>query len=253
MFPEERRANIVDVLSRYGSRSVSDLAKDLEVSEVTVRQDLDLLEKQKVLRRTHGGAILNSKVSFEPVFQFETNDFKEEKIKIGLAAIEFVSDGDTLILDSGTTILELARNLKYRKNLTVLTNSLNVAMILEDYQDINILVTGGTLSPKQHCLVNPFARFILEKIHADIAFLSVSGIVAEHGISSINIAEAEIKNCFIQCARRSIILADSSKIGNISLAKIADVDEINHLITDKNADPVEITLLKDKGLNIQLV
>ncbi|MBN1412685.1 MAG: DeoR/GlpR transcriptional regulator [Spirochaetales bacterium] len=253
MFPEERRTYLLEILGRHGSRSVADLAKDLDVSEVTVRQDLDLLEKQKILRRTHGGAILNTKMGFEPVITDESDTFLEEKKRIGRAAIDLISDGDTIILDASSTVLELARNLSLKKNLTVITNSLNIALLLEEQPDISVIVTGGSLKSGYHSLVNPYARFILNQLHADIAMIGVSGIVAEYGITSANIADAEMKNLFINSSRRCVVLADSSKIGNVSLARIADLSELDILITDKKADPVEVTLLKEKNLAVQLV
>jgi DeoR/GlpR family transcriptional regulator of sugar metabolism len=253
MFPEERRTTLLEILGRFGSRSVSDLAKDLDVSEVTVRQDLDILEKQKILRRTHGGAILNTKMGFEPAAAPETDAFAEEKARIGRAAIDLISDGDTIILDSSSTTMEMARHLNNRKNLTVITNAIHIALMLEDFQDINVILTGGTLNLRQHMLVNPYARFILDQVHADMAFIGASGIVAEHGITSSSIPDAEMKTLFIKSSRRCVVLADSSKIGNVSLARIGDLSEIYILVTDKKADPVEVTLLKEKGLTVQLV
>lgn len=250
MFPEERRNTIIDILIKYGSRGVCDLAKDLDVSEVTIRQDLDILQTTKLLRRTHGGAILNSTMGFEepsPV------NFREEKEKIGKAAVDLISDGETIILDAGTTVLELAKNLKTKKKLTIVTNALNTALVLEDYADTTVLLTGGTLRHNFHVLINPFGHFILNQIQVDVAFIGVSGIVAEHGITNANIAEAEMKNLFIKSARKRVVLADASKIGNVALAKIADVSSIDLLITDSQADPVELTLLREKGLKVQVV
>jgi DeoR family transcriptional regulator of aga operon len=253
MFPEERRTAIIDILKRTGRRGVSELAKDLDVSEVTIRQDLDILQGSNVLRRTHGGAILNSTTGFEESYQVETSSFSEEKNRIGRAAAEQISDGQTIILDSGTTVLEITKHLVARKNLTVVTNSLNVAIALDEYPDITVLMTGGTLRHHYRQLVNPYGQFILNQIHADIAFIGVSGIVAEQGITNANIVEAEMKNLFLKVARKRVVLADSSKIGNVALAKIANITDINMLITDNQADPVELTLLREHGLTVQVV
>jgi DeoR family transcriptional regulator of aga operon len=252
MFLEERRGIILDILNKQGRCRVADLAMDLTVSEVTVRQDLDILEKQGLLRRTHGGAILSPKISCERSFQFEETSFREEKERIGRAAAEMVSDGDTIILDVGTTVTEVARNLQTLKGLTVFTNALNIAFLLED-PEITVIVTGGTLRAKQHSLVNPYGRLILEKIHVDLAFIGANGIEAEHGVTNVNIAEAEIKSLFIQAAQRRVVLGDSSKVGNVALAKIAGLDQFDLLITDDQADPDELSRLKDYGLQVQLV
>lgn len=253
MFPEERRSIIIENLNKTGRCRVNDLAQLLNVSEVTVRQDLDLLEKQGLLSRTHGGAILSIKTGFERSFQLEETSFRAEKERIGQAAAELVSDGQTIILDVGTTVTEVARNLMGRKGLTIITNALNIAMLLEDSPEITVMVTGGTLRAKQHSLVNPFAQFILERIQVDLAFIGVSGIEAEHGATNVNVAEAEMKSLFVKAARRRIVLADSGKVGNIALAKVASISEIDLLITDDQADTEELARLTQQGLEVKLV
>ncbi len=253
MFPEERRDYILDILRTRGRIRVNDLARDLGVSEVTIRQDLDLLEKNELLRRTHGGAILSRKISEERPFQLEATSFKEEKERIGKAAAELVTDGDTVFLDVGTTLTEVARCLRGKKRITVITNALNIALLLEEAPDITVIVTGGTLREKQHSLVNPYGSLIINQIHADLALIGATGIEVEHGITNVNIAEAEIKSLFIKNASKSILLCDSSKIGNISLAKVAGLSEIDLLITDHQAEPSEIKRLAEKGLMIKRV
>jgi DeoR family transcriptional regulator of aga operon len=254
MFPEERRQEIVAGLKRDGRCLVADLARRLDVSEVTIRQDLDALEREGVLRRTHGGAILNVKIGLERPFQVEETAHKAEKERIADAAVDLISSGDTLILDVGTTVTAAARKLvEQKKKPTVFTNGLNIAAILEADPEITTIVTGGTLRPKQHSLVNPFAEFILPRIHADLALIGVSGIEADQGVTNVNVAEAEMKALFVRAARRRVVLADASKIGKIALAKFADLSEIDLLITDTSADEEELSALRDKGLEIKVV
>ncbi len=254
MFPEERRREIVAGLKREGRCLVADLARRLEVSEVTIRQDLDALEKEGVLRRTHGGAILNVKIGLERPFQVEETSHRVEKERIAAAAVDLVSSGDTVILDVGTTVPAAARQLvEQKKKPTVFTNGLNIAAILEADPDITTVVTGGTLRPKQHSLVNPFAEFILPRIHADVALIGVSGVEAEHGVTNVNVAAAEMKALFVRAARRRVVLADSSKIGNVALAKFADLHEIDLLITDVGADEENVAAIREKGLEVKLV
>ena len=254
MFPEERRREIVVGLQRDGRCLVAELARRLDVSEVTIRQDLDILEKEGVLQRTHGGAILSLKIGLERPFQVEETSHKAEKERIAAAAVELISSGDTVILDVGTTVTAAARQLvEQKKKPTVFTNGLNIAAILEVDPEITTVVTGGTIRPKQHSLVNPFAGFILPRIHADIALLGVSGIQAEHGVTNVNAAEAEMKALFVRAARRRVVLADSSKIGKVALAKFADLDEIDLLVTDVGADEEEIAAIREKGLEVELV
>ncbi len=253
MFPEERRSFIIDTLNKQGRCLVNDLSKQMEVSEVTIRQDLDALEREGLLRRTHGGAILPFKIGFERPFQAEETSFKTQKEKIAQAAAELVSPGDTLILDVGTTVSELARKLLEHHDLTIFTNALNIATILEANPRINTIVTGGTLRAKQHSLVNPYATMILDKIRADMAFIGIGGIEANHGVTNVNIPEAELKSIFLKSAERRVVLADSSKVGNIGLVKISEIEQIDLLITDKQADAEAIASLRRKGLNIVLV
>ena len=254
MFPEERRREILAGLKREGRCLVAELSRRLEVSEVTIRQDLDILEQEGLLRRTHGGAILNAKIGLERPFQVEETSHKAEKERIAAAAVDLISSGDTLILDVGTTVTAAARKLvEQKKRPTVFTNGLNIAAILESDPEITTVVTGGTLRPKQHSLVNPMAGFILPRIHADLALLGVNGVEAEHGITNVNVAEAEMKALFVSAARRRVVLADSSKIGKIALAKFAELSDIDLLITDEGADREELALLQEKGLEVKVV
>ena len=254
MFPEERRREIVACLRRDGRCLVAELARRLEVSEVTIRQDLDVLEQEGVLQRTHGGAILNVKIGLERPFQVEETSHKAEKERIAAAAADLVSSGDTLILDVGTTVTAAARRLvEQKKRPTVFTNGLNIAAILEADPEITTVVTGGTLRPKQHSLVNPFAEFILPRIHADLALIGVNGIEAEHGVTNVNVAEAEMKALFVRAARRRVVLADSSKVGQIALAKFADLSDIDLLITDGGANEEDVAAIRRKGLEVKLV
>jgi len=254
VFPEERRREIMAILHRDGRCLVAKLSKALEVSEVTIRQDLDQLEKEGLLRRTHGGAIPVAPIAQERPFQVEESSHRAEKERIAEAAVGLISNGDTVILDVGTTVTEAARRLvAQKKTSTVFTNGLNIAAILETDPEITTVVTGGTLRAKQHSLVNPFAQFILDRINADIAFIGISGIEADHGITNVNVAEAEMKALFVKNAHRRVVLADSTKVGKVALAKVADVEDVDILITDRAADQDEIALLRERGLEVILV
>jgi DeoR/GlpR family transcriptional regulator of sugar metabolism len=253
MFAEERRNMILKILQESGSLKVDELARELGVSKVTIRQDLELLKQQGLLYRAHGGAILNSRVGFERPFQVEETSFKAEKERIGKAAAGLIKAGETVILDVGTTVTAAARQLQNYPELTVITNALNIALLFEDSPHINVLVTGGTLRPQQHSLVNPYGKLLLEQIRADVAIIGVNGVSAAYGISNVNVAEAEMKQLFIQAAARRIVLADSGKIGKVGFARFAAISDIDHLITDDQADPEELTKLRKLGLSIQVV
>src|SRR5690554_971391 len=253
MFPEERRKIILEHMNSQGRCRVSELAKDLSVSEVTIRMDLDVLEKKGLLRRTHGGAILSSKTGFERAYQLEEASFKEEKERIGRRAAELVSDGDTIMFDVGTTVMEIARNIMDKRDITVVTNALNVATYLEDYPEITVIVTGGKLRATQHSLINPYATLILQELYADLAFIGASGIDPNYGVTNVNIAEAEMKISFINSSRRRVLVADSSKIGNVARAKVGKLDDFQLFITDNQAAPEQVRLLETAGLPVERV
>jgi DeoR/GlpR family transcriptional regulator of sugar metabolism len=253
MFAEERRNAILQILQQSGRLKVDELSRDLGVSKVTIRQDLEHLEQLGMLLRAHGGAILNNRVSFERPFQMEETAFKQEKERIGKAAAGLIKAGETVILDVGTTVTAAARQLKNHPELTVITNALNIALLFEDSPQIDVLVTGGTLRPQQHSLVNPYGKLLLEQIRADVALIGVNGVSASYGITNANGAEAEMKQLFIRSAARRIVLADSGKIGNIAFARFAGISDIDHLITDEHADQEELDKLREMGLSIQVV
>jgi DeoR family fructose operon transcriptional repressor len=253
MFAEERRNKILEVLQQSGRLKVDELARDLGVSKVTIRQDLERLERRGLLRRAHGGAILSGRVGFERPFQVEEASFLSEKERIGKAAAGLIKAGETVILDVGTTVTAAARQLKNHPGLTVITNALNIALLFEDSPQINVLVTGGTLRPQQHSLVNPYGKLLLEQIRADVALIGVNGVSAAYGLSNVNVAEAEMKQLFIKAAARRIVLADSGKIGKVAFARFATISDIDHLITDDQTAPEELTKLRKMGLSIQIV
>lgn len=253
MFPEERRRIILEIMNNQGRCRVAKLARELSVSEVTIRMDLDLLEKKGLLRRTHGGAILNPKTGFERAYQLEEASFKEEKERIGWRAAELVSDGDTVILDVGTTVMQVARHLTMHKNITVVTNAINIVTMLEEYPEITVIVTGGQVRATQHSLVNPYASLILEKLYADVAFIGANGVDSKYGVTNVNIPEAEMKISFIKSSRRRILVADSSKIGNVARAKVGKLSDFQLFITDNQADPEQVQLIQEAGLPVELV
>jgi DeoR family transcriptional regulator of aga operon len=254
MFPEERRREIMTVLNQQGRCMVVELAKRLNVSEVTIRQDLDVLEREGLLRRTHGGAIPEVKIGLERPFQLQETERRAEKDRIAQAAVDLLASGDTVIFDVGTTLTEAARKLVASgKTLTVFTNGLNIAAILEGSPQITTIVTGGTLRPLQHSLVNPMAELILSRVNADIAFIGANGVDARRGVTNVNVPEAEMKGLFIRAARRRVVLADSSKIGKVALTKFADLEDIDLLITDRSADEAEVAALRERGLDVSQV
>lgn len=252
MFPEERQRLILRRLMAEGRVQVMDLARELGVSAVTIRQDLGALAERGLIRRTHGGAVA-VQTGFELPFARTAGVNAEEKARLARAAAEMIEEGETIILDVGTTTTAIAAALVGRRGLTIVTNALNIAMLLEDSQELTVIVTGGTLRSLQHSLVNPLGTEVLGLIRADHAFLGANGIEAEAGVTNANFPEAEIKRAMMAAARERIVVADHTKIGRVAAAVVAPVSAFDLLLTTSEADPAEIEKLRQKGLAVRLV
>ena len=232
---------------------VADLARELGVSRVTVRADLEALERAGKLVRTRGGALLPERTRPElPLWESRRVHMKA-KAAIGRRAAAMVKNGETLFVDVGSTTTEFARALSPDlRDLVVVTNALNIALMLEEHPGIRVIVTGGTLRALQHSLVNPFGTRILEELYADKAFLGANGIHPEAGVTNANVAEAEIKRLMIAHAKAAYVLADRSKLLRVATARIARLDEVTALITDRGADPEAVRAIEAAGLPVLL-
>jgi DeoR family transcriptional regulator of aga operon len=252
-----RRSQVLETVRRRRFVSVADLSLAFSVSEVTIRNDLDLLAKQGQLERVRGGAIHHATTSLEATYEEARDAHAAAKAAIGLAAAALVESGQTVLLDAGTTVSAVATSLASRADLhdvTVFTNGLQIALELEAaIPQFSIMLTGGSLRRQQHSLVNPFGTVILEQVHGHVAFLECQGIDAQAGVTHVNLAEAEIKRLLLADARQRIVVADGSKVGEGSLVHLYGVDEIDLLITDPSADPEAIDALREHGLRIQIV
>ena len=235
---------------------VSDLSELFGISEVTVRSDLEALQEAGLLRRVHGGAVVSPPRRERP-FEQSVDAESAEKQRIGEAAASLVTSGESIILDVGSTTAAVARALAARTDLTdvvCLTNGLKVALELEPViPRFSVVLTGGTLRPLQHSLVDPLAGSILEEIHADTVFLGCNGVDLEAGVTNINLPEAEIKRRMVKAARRRIVVATGEKVGETSLAPLCTIDEVTILITDRSADPGVIAELRQAGLEVRVV
>lgn len=230
--------------------SVPELSQYFNVSESTIRRDLKELEDAKLIRRTHGGAIAIESVNFEPTYLEKEDQFRKEKEAIAKKAVEFIHEGDTLLLDSGTTIFHLVKELKKFDKLTVVTNSLIFAQELQDSQGIDVMITGGFLRKETLALVGPLAEQSLNKMKVDIAFIGTNGIDLIEGITTPNLVEAETKRKMIQSAKQVVLLADHSKLGKVAFAKVAELSEINKLIIDQEVPESVINSLKNLGMDV---
>jgi DeoR family transcriptional regulator of aga operon len=254
---ELRRERILSLVREREFVRVSDLSAMFGISEVTVRSDLDLLDGTGSLQRVHGGAVVRAlRPRLERSFEESSGSAAEEKAAIGRAGAAMVSDGETIILDVGTTTTAVARALVARKDLrdvVVFTSALNVALELElGIPRFTVVVTGGTLRPLQHSLVDPMANHILAQVNVSTVFLGCNGVHPDEGITNVNLPETAVKQHMLDAAQRCVVVADSSKIGNISVVKIADIDTVDVLVTGSSAPPEALAEIANRGPLIEV-
>ncbi|KQX07832.1 MULTISPECIES: DeoR/GlpR family DNA-binding transcription regulator [unclassified Leifsonia] len=258
-----RRNRAAALVADRGFVRVRDLAVAFGVTDVTARADLDQLEREGLIRRVHGGAVPSTDAAAtaiarrperEPSFEEALAASAGPKESIGQTAAALVSSGQSVILDVGTTTLQVARSLRARRDLddvTIFTNGLSIALELESaIPRFTVVLTGGTLRPRQHSLVDPLARGILADLRADIAFIGCNGVDVERGVTNANLPEAAVKIAMIRAAGRAVVVADSSKLGEVHLARISRLDEVDTLVTDAAAPAVLLGEFEQAGLAV---
>jgi len=248
----ERLGAILERLSVGGSVSVADIAADLGVSGATVRRDLHLLEGQRLLARTHGGAVAQG-VLYELPLRYKGARHQAEKLRIAREAAARVADGEAIGLTGGTTTTEVARALVDRQRLTVVTNALNIASELAVRPNLKLVMTGGVARAESYELVGPIAEASLDGINLDTVFLGADGLSAEAGLTTHHEVEAHTNRALIERARHLVVVADSSKIGRVAFARICEVDRVEELITDQAADPDALAVLAERGVRVTTV
>src|SRR5882757_1880146 len=234
MLIDERRQHILELIQHQGRALVSDLSEQLNISQITIRKDLDYLQSKGVIQRSHGGALrVQSSTLIDPTLQEKQKHNIREKERIAAAATKMVEEGQCIILDSGTTTTAVAERLKRFKQLTVITNAVNIAAELAG-TDFEVILVGGTLRKNSFSLVGPLAEDNLEEMHADILFLGVDGFDLEVGITTPNFLESRIGRAMVKAARQVVAVCDSSKFNHRSLSRIVPPGAIHYLITDRN-------------------
>ncbi|MHB0939824.1 MAG: DeoR/GlpR family DNA-binding transcription regulator [Armatimonadota bacterium] len=249
-FKEERWQSILMLLAEQGRIRVNHLAERLNVSEATVRRDLEAMQARGLLQRTHGGAMLPPPAAFEVSFDESQTRALAEKQAIGRRAAALVADGDAIIIESGSTTLEFARSLTDVRRLTVLTNSLVIARELSTNEEIEVHILGGVLRRQSASLVGPWVSAILQDMRVDKAFVGVNGLSAGFGLSAPNPFTAESRRAMLACARQRIGLADHSKLGVESLYRVAPLNALNMLITDAGAGDEQLVPLREAGVEV---
>ena len=251
-----RHERILEILHRERMVEVARLSETLGVSAVTIRTDLDTLERRHLLRRIRGGATQVHPARFQRPLDLPSQSFAAEKERIGTFAARMVRDGETIILDAGTTALAMAVALPADlRDIVVVTSSLDIAIALDGHDGVTVLVTGGKMKKtgrnrRSHSLIPPFGSLLLQQINADCAYICCAGIDMERGFTNAHFEETEIKQSMIAAARRVVILGDHGKIGHVAGARIAALSEVTALITDSDAKPADVQALEAAGLQV---
>src|SRR3954452_8984561 len=250
MLAETRRRLLLDLIARQGFATLDELVKALEVSESTVRRDLEVLDLGGQVKRTHGGAVYAGEVRGMPAIEDRTATATAEKQAIGRAAAALLDDGDTVLLDGGTTTLEVARALLGRP-LQVVTNSLPIAQLLASSAAIDLILIGGYVYPRTGVALGPLAIATMEGIRVRKAILGAGGIVAE-GIYNHNLLLVETERQMMSCGQEVLIVADHSKFGRLSLARLCGLDEVQHLVVDAGLADKHRAILESAGVQIHV-
>ena len=248
----KRRAEILNLINKNGKVSVIELSEKFGISVVSIRNDLTHLEQKGLLIKTRGGAIKSQPVNFDLSLNQKLKINYAEKQKIGKKAIEFVKNGDSIVIDSGSTTLEVAKNLK-DLNINLITNSLPIADLVADFKNVNVIIPGGELRPEMRSLIGPITLHTIARFQCDVAFIGADSISSTEGIFTPLISEAAVSRAMIGIAKTVIAVLDSSKFSRHSLAKICDLEHLDIIITDKNISDSDLQLLKKSPVEVILV
>ena len=251
MLAIERRQKIMAMLNENKSVLVPELAKLFNVTEETIRRDLEKLEKEGLLKRTYGGAVLVENYNVDIPFEFRNVTNIEGKKQIALSLIKYIEDGDTLVMDSSTSALQVAKLLKTKKKITVITNSEQIINELKVFEDtIKVISTGGTLRNKSLSLVGPIAEQTLRSLNASKAIISCKGFDIEKGFTESNELEAQVKKLMIEIADKVYMIADHTKMNKTALVNIATLDDVDFIFTDKILPPSQENAIREKNVEI---
>ena len=253
--PETRKENILRYVDSIGSATIKELATALSVSTATIRRDLDELDQRKLIKRIHGGAqtARSSRTAYEAAYLDKSGQMVEEKARIGFAAASLVENGDTILLDSGTTALQVARNLSDKQNITVITYDLHIANSIELAPSSTLIVTGGIRRPDFGVLTGSMVLDFIRGIRVDKSFLSADAVDIDFGLSNATFHEADLKKALISSGQRVYLIADHSKFGNLALIQVCSLSDIDLLITDTQLPEKYQRLLEKKNCEYLLV
>jgi len=252
MFKTERRDKIIEYLKKQQRATVKELSEILSVSEATLRSDLQWMEEDGLLQRTHGGAVLQAEAQTETSFAARAKKNPEEKLAIALKALDLVENGQCILLDASSTALELAKCLKKKTiRLTVVTSGIHAALELRENPGITVILIGGVLRLGSFALEGTLGTHLLSQINVDTMFASARGFTVQDGLTDFNVYEVELKKEMVRASKKLVALLDFSKLGKSSISSFAQTAEIDTIVTDAKADPEIISRLTD--LNIQVI
>jgi DeoR/GlpR family transcriptional regulator of sugar metabolism len=249
----DRHQLILDLVQTKGNVQVSELAARIGVSEMTIRRDLEALEQLGALTRVHGGAAAPPSRSYEPAYHARSLQRVDEKERIGQAAAELLHDGETVIIDAGTTTLEAAKALRGRRNLRVLALSLRIADLLADEPGLTVMIPGGITRRGERSIIGVMAQRAFTDLYFDTFLLSAGGVDPEAGVTEYIPEDAAVKQAAAASARRKIVVADSTKIGTIAFARVCGIEQLDTVITDKNVDSTLARALAERGPQVVTV
>ena len=254
----DRAKQILQLLLQKGSGSIEDLSVAVGASPASVRRDLIQLEERGLVNRTHGGAEVAGKLNYEPfrfdaAFPLREERFADEKRRIALAAAEMVESGDTLALSPGTTTTQLARSLRHREGIHIVTRAVNIGMELSSLPNLTVTLTGGAVRwPGSFSMVGATAFDSVQRLYFDKLFLGVCGVHPEHGSTVIESDEALILSEMVRHSKQVIVLADSSKLGMVSAMRVCVTEDIDTIVTDTGTNPAVVQALRDRKIRVIL-
>ncbi|MGV8094612.1 MAG: DeoR/GlpR family DNA-binding transcription regulator [Mangrovibacterium sp.] len=253
MITSQRHKYILEKVAKKGFVTVSELSDELNVSTVTIRKDLKVLEERKLLYKTHGGASVSDPyINDRPVDMKEGIEVEQKEL-IAKKAAELIIPNDSIIIASGTTVLALAKALNPERSLTVLTSAMNVSLALLPHQNIEVVQLGGSVRRTSSSVVGHYAENMLQNFACSKLFLGVDGIDLDFGLTTTNLMEAQLNQQMMKIAQKVVVIADATKFGKKGFGKICDLDKVDIIITDKRIPDHFVTKIEELGIQLLIV
>jgi DeoR/GlpR family transcriptional regulator of sugar metabolism len=247
---QTRRTIALELIHERGEVTVAELSERTGASSMTIRRDLETLETEGAVRRIHGGAIGLASRGYAAPYSVRSTRAVDAKEKIGRAAADLLAERETVVLDVGTTTLQVARALTQRRNLTVLTPSLHVAHVLSRVPGIRLMVTGGLVAPGDLSLVGDMAEGAFSRLRFDTLVMGVGGIDVEAGVTEFSLEDARVKRAALASVRRCIVVADSSKLGRVTFAQVCPLERVDVVVTDGAAAAEDVEALQSEHVEV---